>query len=174
MQSIICQRCGKRPATTHLTELSPTGARDELHLCATCLQQLDLHLESGPPPIAGILHGLPLANKPSGPSGVVVHEAIADCPRCGMSFSDFESHKRFGCSHDYTVWEERLVGLLDGYHGTDRHVGRQPGAVPMASDDLRQRHLRLDAALRSAVASEDFESAARLRDELRRLERPTT
>jgi protein arginine kinase activator len=167
MQTVICQRCQKRPASAHLTELTPTGGRDELHLCASCIQQLDLHLEAGPPPIAAILSAQPLSATP------VTAEPVADagsapgsCPECGLTFGDFETGKRFGCAHDYALWETQLVALFESYHGASRHRGRRPGAVPK-SDDLQARRARLDAALRAAVASEDFEQAAQLRDELK-------
>jgi len=171
MQSVICQRCKKRPATTHLTELSSAGGCLELHLCATCIQHLELRLESGPPAIATIQASEPVAK-------VVTAEAVADsetlapdCPSCHMPLADFESAKRFGCAQDYTAWEDRLVPLLAEYHGADRHVGRCPGPGSALAGDLRQRRLLLDAALREAVAGEDFGTAARLRDELKQLER---
>jgi protein arginine kinase activator len=95
-----------------------------------------------------------------------------DCPHCGLTFADFESGKRFGCAHDYNAWEGPVATLLAGYHGADRHVGRRPGSAPEGGDDRTVRRAHLDAALRSAVASEDYEQAARLRDELRQLEQP--
>lgn len=173
MQSVICQRCSKRPATTHLTEVATSGARVELHLCATCIQQLGLHLEAGPPPIAAIL-AQPATSAPttvSDPDAPTV-PAQGDCPHCGLPFSDFESGKRFGCALDYTTWEGPVATLLTSYHGTDRHVGRRPGTGNGSSQERSLRRAGLDAELRAAVASEDYAQAARLRDELRQLEQP--
>lgn len=169
MQSVICQRCHKRPATAHLTELSPVGVCTELHICATCIQQLELRLESGPPLIASILAS---GTAPSLPEIPVSESTSAGkgltCEVCGLSFADFESGRRFGCAHDYQLWEVELLSLLSGYHGADRHAGRRPGLLePTFPLDPR---LKLDAALRAAVAEEDFATAARLRDELKRLE----
>lgn len=167
MQNVTCQRCGKRPATTHLTELSPAGGRAELHLCATCIQLMELHLEAGPPLIAGIIAGAsgPAVSEPAEES------AIADCPSCGMSFADFGNAKRFGCAQDYCAWEDRLIPLLEGYHGADRHIGRRPGQPGPASEIPDAQRSQLDQALRTAIAREDYETAAQVRDEIRQHER---
>jgi protein arginine kinase activator len=163
MQNVICQRCGKRPATTHLTELSPAGGRAELHLCTTCIQLMELRLEAGPPPIAAIIAGAAEEDAPSADG-----DPAADCPCCGLTFGEFEQGKRFGCTQDYSAWEDRLLPLLAGYHGADRHVGRRPAAGAADADAWQQQRARLDGDLRAAIAKEDYEAAARLRDALRR------
>jgi protein arginine kinase activator len=190
MLGVTCQLCSKRPATTHLTELDPfTGQRQELHICATCIQRLNLKLESGPPPIAEILgmkpddvssvkmKAIPNINAPA------AHKPDSVCPHCGLAFGEFGSGKLFGCAHDYGAFGEKIEALLQNYHGSARHVGRVPGSTtPTNSIDhaqaahdeaLSDRRARLDAALRDAVVSENYENAAKIRDELKRLdERP--
>ncbi len=177
MHSVTCQICGKRPATTHLTELDGESAagRQELHLCATCIQRLDLKLESGPPAIATILSMK--AEDVGGAKPLTLTATTEDgaderCPHCGLSFGEFGSGKLFGCPHDYTAFSVQIDLLLGRYHGTTRHIGRGPRNAPAAGDDLSSRRTLLDNALRAAVAGEHYEDAARLRDELRRLDRP--
>lgn len=182
MLGVTCQLCLKRPATTHLTELdSENGQRQELHICSTCIQRLDLKLEAGPPPIAVILGmksddassaKLKVNSKLSLPGMVRDEER---CPQCGLAFAEFGSGKLFGCAHDYTAFSERIETLLRNYHGDVKHVGRRPGeARPQPADGVTTRRAQLDAALREAVASEQYEVAAKLRDELRNLERPVS
>lgn len=183
MLDVTCQLCAKRPATTHLTELDPgSGQRQELHLCATCIQRLDLKLEAGPPPIAEILE-MKADDGGSGKIKINLNPAAAAataaaeeerCPECGLAFSEFGSGKLFGCSHDYTAFADKVETLLRNYHGTSQHRGRHPvEVVPVAAGvELRARRAQLDAALREAIAGEKYEDAARLRDELRKLERP--
>jgi protein arginine kinase activator len=180
MLGVTCQLCSKRPATSHLTELDPdSGQRQELHICATCIQRLDLKLENGPPPIAVIL-----GMKPDDVSSAKIKVAGTlnlptagkgedRCPHCGLAFSEFGSGKLFGCAHDYTAFGEKVDTLLRNYHGTTHHAGRRPGSEPVAPQDpVSARRVQLDAALRQAVVSENYENAARLRDELKRLDEP--
>lgn len=155
------------------------GAAHEIHLCTTCIQQLGLQLESGPPTIASILSKAPVSEESvetespaiaSSPAARSSARKIPDCPTCGSAFADFESSKRFGCAHDYSVWEDLLSPLIVGYHGVDRHTGRRPGSVNPRVDERQAKRRQLDAALRNAVAHEDYTQAAHLRDELRTLD----
>ncbi len=84
------------------------------------------------------------------------------CPDCGLKFMEFRSRGRLGCPNDYDVFARGLSPLIQRTHGATRHVGkvarRQPGA---------SRRLRLRTRLREAIAREDYEQAARIRDQLR-------
>jgi len=182
MLDVTCQICAKRPATTHLTELDPgTGQRQELHLCATCIQRLDLKLELGPPPIATILDMKPedggsvkiKINLNPGTATVTASDEER-CPECALAFSEFGSGKLFGCAHDYTAFADKVEALLRNYHGTSQHLGRHPVDIQTvaAGVEIRAHRAQLDAALRVAVADEKYEDAARLRDQLRGLEKP--
>jgi protein arginine kinase activator len=182
MLGVTCQLCSKRPATSHLTELDPdSGQRQELHVCATCIQRLDLKLENGPPPIATILGMMPddissVKMKVAGGLNLpAVPKGDDRCPHCGLAFSEFGSGKLFGCAHDYLAFGDRIETLLRNYHGTTRHIGRRPGSEPEAPQDvLTVRRVHLDAALRDAVVNENYENAAKLRDELKQLDEPGT
>ena len=84
------------------------------------------------------------------------------CPDCGIKFMEFRAEGRLGCPHDYRVFGRGLLPLLQRVHGATRHVGKvaakRPGAI---------QRLRLRSQLREAIAREDYEEAARLRDQLR-------
>lgn len=183
MLGIVCQICGKRPATTHLTEIADSdGDRRELHLCATCVEQLDLKLEAGPPPIADILkkkHKIKAATGDGDPEEEQLAEAEEEadeegssvneeCPGCGLTFAEFAVNNRFGCAQCYADFGERIETMLARYHGSSVHLGRRPGAKATSDDRLAKR-ARLDAELREAIAHEAYEKAAKLRDEIRRL-----
>jgi protein arginine kinase activator len=88
--------------------------------------------------------------------------AEMSCPDCGIKFMEFRAGGRLGCPQDYWVFSKGLLSLLQRYHGTTRHVGktarRREGAM---------ERLRLRTRLREAIAREEYEEAARLRDLLR-------
>jgi protein arginine kinase activator len=183
MLGIVCQICAKRPATSHLTELDPaTGARLELHICATCVDQLELTLSSDPPPIAEVLAKKAVLDQDAPQAAAAGAAAKADasaaereansavCPSCGLGFAEFAAHNRFGCAQCYAAFILQVEPLLARYHGSSMHTGRLPAASRGREDDLVARRARLDGALREAVAAEDYARAARLRDELRQLD----
>jgi len=85
------------------------------------------------------------------------------CPDCGIKFMEFRAGGRLGCPQDYWVFSKGLMPLLQRYHGTTRHVGKQARRHEGAMDRLRLR-----TRLREAIAREEYEEAARLRDMLRK------
>ncbi len=153
-----CQRCQKE-ATIHLTDRVKDRKR-ELHLCPNCAQKAGLLLPESPPNLAldAVVQSLIVAHV-----GELVGElAERACPDCGIKFMEFRAGGRLGCPQDYRVFAAGLLPLIQRYHGATRHVGKT--ARPAAGAGER---LRLRTRLREAIAREDYEEAARLRDRLR-------
>jgi protein arginine kinase activator len=155
---MTCQRC-QNEASVHLTE-RVNGRRQEFHLCASCARQAGLVLPDKPPNLAleSVVQSLVLANV-----GELAGElAELSCPDCGTKFMDFRGTGRLGCPSDYERFSQGLFPLLQRIHGATRHVGKVARRRPGAGGRLRLRTL-----LREAIAREDYEEAARLRDRLR-------
>lgn len=91
------------------------------------------------------------------------------CPECGFSFDDFQKVRRFGCGNCYKVFASELKPMLSGMHKGASHVGKVPEGL-MESHYRSQRLEELRAKLDEAIASESYEEAADLRDEIRQLD----
>jgi protein arginine kinase activator len=155
---MTCQHC-QDEATVHLTE-TVEGRRRELHLCVACAREAGVALPEAPPSLAldAVIQSLIVTNV-----GELVGElASLTCPDCGLKFMEFRARGRLGCPHDYRVFARGLLPLLGRAHGATRHVGKVARRRPSESDRLRLR-----TQLRDAIAREDYELAARLRDQLR-------
>ena len=155
---MTCQNCPDE-ATVHLTERID-GRRRELHLCAECARAAGVALPEEPPKLAldSVVQGLIVANV-----GELVGElAGLTCPNCGLKFMEFRARGRLGCPLDYRVFSRGLLPLLGHAHGATRHVGKVARRRPDSGDRLRLR-----SRLRDAIAREDYEQAARLRDQIR-------
>ena len=161
-----CHRCSK-PATLHITELRE-GAVHELHLCEGCANQyLQNPAEASDPGEAGENFG--------GKSLEATEAAALEeldhlvCSNCGISFREFRSQGRLGCPHDYIEFARELTPLLENIHGSTQHVGKVPKRAP--DESQRQYQLiKLRNDLRNAVEDEDYERAAKLRDDIRTME----
>src|SRR5262249_43790363 len=92
-----------------------------------------------------------------------------ECETCGIKFVDFRYTGRLGCPHDYDVFRDELVQLLENIHGETRHCGKVPRRLPQARQ-TRAELSQLRKELARAVEREAYEEAARLRDRIRRLE----
>jgi len=155
---MICQRC-QNEAVVHLTEMVDGRSR-ERHLCADCARQAGLALPDAPPDLGldSVLQNLIAKHV-----GELVGDlAESSCPDCRLRYMDFRTGGRLGCPHDYRVFRDGLLPMLQRFHGATRHVGKRARARGGAS-----QRLRLRSQLRQAVAREDYEEAARLRDQIR-------
>jgi protein arginine kinase activator len=157
---MLCQFCGKNPATIHFTEIKDDVKR-ELHICETCADKKGLSSSGSLPPM---LLDLMQSGRREGA------EEDLKCPHCGVTFGEFRVKGRFGCPHDYEAFAEPLGPLLEKIHGGRVHVGRLPRGHETIDTGLADRLLRLRRELKDSVKMENYEDAARLRDEIQGLE----
>ena len=153
-----CSNCSK-PATLHITELRQ-GAVQALHLCEACAQEY----LSVSPMTADDAESLTESHGEDDEEISPEQENLI-CPNCGISFQEFRRQGRLGCPHDYVVFEEELLPLLENIHGERQHVGKFPKRAPDASK-LQYELIRLRNELKTAVEDEEYETAVRLRDQI--------
>lgn len=156
-----CSRCAK-PATLHITEIRQ-GAVQALHLCESCAKD---YLSSS---------SVVESDEPSDLLAAQLEQLDDDiqsdlsCPNCGITFQEFRNQGRLGCPHDYVAFQHELMPLLENIHGETEHVGKFPQRSPQESK-LQYELIRLRNSLKAAVEEEQYEDAARLRDEIQALE----
>ncbi len=153
-----CQRCPKA-AALHITEIHSEDQVEELHLCEECAQKYLYEPGASKPT------GITSAPEESDETGGVSHV----CDVCGIKFVDFRNTGRLGCPHDYSLFREELLPLLENIHGETRHVGKTPRRLPQ-NQQKQAELVTLRKQLGVAVNKEDYEEAARLRDLIRRAE----
>ena len=103
------------------------------------------------------------------PSAVKPMGSGKSCPQCGFSMEDFQKVRRFGCASCYKVFASELAPMLRGMHKGATHVGKVPEGL-IESHFRIQRIEELQEKLAQAIASESYEEAAELRDEIRKLD----
>ena len=91
------------------------------------------------------------------------------CAMCGFSQADFKKTGRLGCSECYVTFAEGLGSLLKAMHKGTEHVGKLPERAQRTMV-LNQRMRALTENLQKAVADENYETAASLRDQIKRIE----
>src|SRR5262249_47251933 len=88
------------------------------------------------------------------------------CPHCQMSFVEFRNGGLLGCPRDYDIFEQALAPLIQrAQNGAARHIGKSPRRIGVARD-FQAELVRLRRNLEQAVEREDYEAAARLRDQI--------
>lgn len=164
---MLCQNCKKQTATIHLTEIS-NGHRIETHLCQDCAQNQGLTIQTQIPLNELLSTLLSAPQEPAGPAQPPQEQKA--CPRCGMTLQRFSKEMLLGCPYDYEVFEKNLLPLiLRTQNGHSEHCGKVPAAAgPDRKKQMRLTNLR--RKLNEAVRREQYETAARLRDEIRKLQ----
>lgn len=156
-----CQRCPKQ-ATSHITDLVGEERFEEHHFCEDCAKKF---LNETTAPI----------KKPTKPEVVsTTTESPADpsmkhCEACGIKFVEFRNTGRLGCSHDYEIFRDELLQLLESIHSDQRHQGKRPRRAPKVKAAF-QELVSLRQKLSKAVSTEAYEEAARIRDQIKQLE----
>lgn len=155
-----CKRCSK-PAVLHITELRH-GEVQALHLCESCAKE---YLNNAQPAKPELLPDMEMSGEDAGLDDL----ELQLCPNCGISFKEFRAQGRLGCPHDYVVFEDELLPLLENIHGETTHTGKVPKRSPQSSQ-IQFKLIKLRNELRSCVEEERYEDAARVRDSIRKLE----
>ncbi len=158
---MLCQICGKHEATTHVTQVI-NGKKTEMHLCPQCAGQVGNPFSSMFSDL--FFNYLPIDNQ----------MAETTCPTCGMTLSRLQETGRAGCGQCYSVFSNVLMPYIRSVQGTDHQKKPQlpvesKTAVPVkpAIKKPETKLEKLQAQLRQAVAEENYEQAAVLRDQIK-------
>ncbi len=162
---MLCDVCKKNVAKVHLTQMDK-GETKKIDLCEECAKVKGIDDPTGFS-LADLLLGLGAAQEmeQSG-AGTGLR-----CPACGFTQAEFKKTGRLGCAECYLTFSEGLESLLKSMHKGVRHVGKIPQTQHL-NPDLTERLKALQRRLEKAVTDEDFEQAAQLRDEIKRLREP--
>ena len=161
---MLCQFCKKREATVHFTNVENAKVR-AIHICAQCAEERGFdELKKSNFAMTDFVAGLFDSAFAAAEKGT----APDSCPNCGTSYSAFQDQGRLGCSECYEFFQEQLVPLLRGIHGNTRHRGKIPQRFGKQLS-LRRRVRELQEELDTAIQLEQYERAAVLRDDIRKL-----
>lgn len=155
----MCGACGKRRATWHLTEFVD-GKCVQQHLCEECHAQN----EDEEPKMAAAFRRLIAAVVPE-----LQEQTVPRCPACGIDYLEFRQHMQLGCPHDYEAFADPLGRLLERVHGAVQHGGKEPPREGKEAA-VRSRVRSLRRQQERAIAQENYELAAELRDRIGKLE----
>ncbi|QOY37498.1 UvrB/UvrC motif-containing protein [Anaerobacillus isosaccharinicus] len=171
---MLCHECNKRDATLHFTKIL-NGNKTEIHLCDQCAREKGEYIPgSNGFSIHQLLSGLlnfeqALPNSPNR----APQQIEQTCEKCGMTLYQFARAGRFGCAQCYQTFSTKLDPMLRRVHsGNTTHVGKIPKRIGK-DIQLHRKVEKLKQQLQQHISKEEFEEAAKLRDEIRSLENST-
>lgn len=180
-----CQNCGENEANVRYTEVI-NGKKKEYILCEDCAQKLgvtekmnyDMSMD------LGNFFGGFFDDYNSNTNLLNSFNNVKElrCDKCGMTYNDFIKSGKFGCDNCYTVFAKRLDGVLKNLQGDNIHKGRKgkkssrkiETATINENKEPKQEKSKLDELkekLNLAIKEERYEDAAKIRDEIKKLDK---
>ena len=164
---MMCEECGVNPAVFHFVTIR-NEERTERNLCPACMAKYKKQLPGiDIKNLAGILNNL-IEGKRAGREEIDPETSSITCVQCGMTYGEFRKCGMLGCAECYRAFHEPMMALLQRIHGNTQHAGRIPGGAHSGTS-IRMNIDRLKQQLQKAVAAEEYEQAAKLRDAIRTL-----
>ncbi len=171
---MLCNRCKKREAKIYYTEFVK-GKKKEEYLCEECAMS-STSFQGAIPNLGGLLSNI-LSNYFGEQVELEEKETKEiSCSICGMTSSEFMKIKKAGCINCYKVFGETLEKSIKKIQGTTNHKGKRPKTVVAELEKTIEsisKVERLELLLQQAIEKEEFEEAAKLRDEIRALRKET-
>lgn len=150
---MLCEECGKNPVEVLMTTVV-NGEAISRHLCRECFKKYkagDIQAV-----LAAVLSAMNQKEK----------KPDLICLKCGETYAEFQKTGKLGCAACYEAFKSELTPLITRVQGRAQHAGRRPPSTE--EDQERMRKMEdLRTRMEAAVAVENFEEAAKLRDELR-------
>lgn len=171
---MLCEICQEREATIIYTEVI-NGVKNEHSLCSECAKDMDFGEEL---PFAELLSGILSAYAVESEKREDTMDQVI-CPTCKMSYRDFIRQGVFGCEDCYNVFEPLIEDNIKKIQGNNIHTGKKPrynsgldmekNKKEAVKEGTAEQIMILKEKLQEALTAEDYEEAARLRDEIRAL-----
>lgn len=165
-----CDHCDQ-PAVVHELVIK-NGTTVEVHLCQKHAAEHGYQVPTNQPSAPFLTQFAvigPVGGAGAGKKGTTPPKVAKTCPNCGLTFANIRQSALLGCAECYTTFDTELAGLIEqAQAGANFHCGRAPRNCRDSAARLELRS-RLAKELDEAVAAEQYERAATLRDRLLQL-----
>lgn len=169
---MLCEKCKKNMATVHITKITK-GVKQEVNLCEACAKEsgeLNMGVNMTFPggfSFQNVLSGImDYINQPI--QSNTTEEMT--CSSCGNTYSDFKNTGLLGCSECYKEFKDTLAPVIKRVQGNLEHSGKIPKKSGKGLAE-KKRMLQLKEDLQKAIAAEEYEKAATIRDMIRELQK---
>ena len=189
---MLCDNCGKREANVRYSE-NINGSKKELNLCEECSKKLGItNIDFSMPIDFSSFFGEVMEDFATPEFMPLFNEIKAlKCNKCGSTFEDIANTGKLGCGNCYNVFEERLDPIIRRMQGANRHVGRVGKIIDgkieqkvsnqtsqkedksnKPEESKKQNQLEnLQEQLKQAIKEERYEDAAKIRDDIKKIEK---
>ncbi len=168
-----CSECNKRPATLYFSQVI-NGQKAEIKVCEICAMKKGYINQSEETySLQDLLTGLFNfgSSQVELPNEQIFKEVEElQCPKCNITFNDFQRIGKFGCANCYQTFKVKLDSIFRRVHsGNTKHIGKIPKRKGVHLHVKKELEV-LREKLNQLIEQEEFEQAAVVRDEIKKLE----
>ena len=157
-----CDSCEEK-ATVFYTQIAE-GKLKKFVLCESCAQEKGITDPNGLLMAEQVLdHTLVVPD-----AEVISLDSSSECSTCGFGIGDYQKVGRLGCPDCYDAFGTEIEARIPTLHKGGTHLGYSPAGL-MAKQARKAKQGNLTERLNKAIAAENYEEAAKLRDELEKL-----
>ncbi|OOM81682.1 UvrB/uvrC motif protein [Clostridium puniceum] len=170
---MLCEKCKKNEAKVNLITVI-NGQKHEIWLCDTCVKDISnipffsSISQNGNVSFQGMLTEMlsSVGNKANIDNNQV-NEIV--CTNCGLTYDEFKKSGKLGCADCYVAFKIVLEPRIKSLQVGIKHIGKIPS---MKGEELvRRKKLKdLKAEMQKLIVTEEYEKAAFVRDEIKKLE----
>lgn len=159
---MLCNECGKNEAKVHVTQII-NGKKSESHLCEECAKKSQSLLNS-----SFTMENL-FSAMLNNAFNATTYLPSKGCSKCGMTYDEFRSTGKFGCSDCIDTFKPKLMPVVKSIQGYEAHTGKIPKRAG-GSYKIQKDIEKLKIQLKKSIENEEYEQAAELRDKIRQIE----
>jgi len=162
---MLCDSCRERDAVIQVTQVTEPPLK-QLNLCEKCAAERGIETQLTVPkqPLTDFILAVQQKTLPASEADAL------KCAFCGGTLRDFKNTGRLGCAYCYGAFESNLRDLLRRVHGNSRHQGKGYAPPAAAVEEGATVLAELRDRLKRAIDQEQFEEAAKLRDQIKVIE----
>jgi protein arginine kinase activator len=153
----------------HVTEVTNLQATEAKDMCAACGLPY-VAKEGGPafdPKVNQVFQMINEVIKSAGlPEGKIILQppVSTGCPTCGHTVEEIVITGKLGCGNCYDFYKKELMPLIEKCQsGATKHMGKSPQKNSVTLEQLEND-------LKAVIKIENYEKAAALRDEIKKLQ----
>lgn len=179
---MLCENCGENEANVRYTQIV-NGVKKEMALCKKCANKLGIGNMDFSMPI-NLSSFFSEFFEDTGDTFLpeFTKKEEQQCKECGMTYDEFIHTGKFGCANCYDVFQNKIDPILKNLHASNCHVGRkgkitktQLNEEGLQKEESQKTTIQemdeLKQKLKQAIKEERYEDAAKIRDEIKKLEK---
>lgn len=155
---MLCDECKQRQATYHKVT-NVNGVVSEEHLCSVCEQKRKNGADF--PLFDALFNNFGLGELPSS-------RPRKTCINCGMSLEDFFSVGEVGCEKCYDEFASQILPRIQRCQPRLTNVSKAPVEK---KKERSPEYIKLKQDLAKALEIEDYEKAAQIHEQIKKMEK---